>query len=221
MMKDGECMKLKGAIFDMDGTLIDSMPVWDGMGSEFLRQKGCIPEAGLDAKIGEMSMSQSAEYFIKNYRLGESVDEIIDQLNNRIAWHYRVSIPLKPGVERFLERLRKSRVKMCVATATDISLASPALKRLGIIDYFEDIITCNQLGIAKDDPAFFLETLKRIDTPIAETMVFEDALYAIKSAKAAGFTVAGVYDSSMEADSKKIASLADIYLNSYDEWEME
>ena len=110
---------------------------------------------------------------------------------------------------------------MCVATATDISLASPALKRLGIIDYFEDIITCNQLGIAKDDPAFFLETLKRIDTPIAETMVFEDALYAIKSAKAAGFTVAGVYDSSMEADSKKIASLADIYLNSYDEWEME
>jgi beta-phosphoglucomutase-like phosphatase (HAD superfamily) len=110
---------------------------------------------------------------------------------------------------------------MCVATATDIRLAEAALKRLDIIDYFEDIITCGETGMGKDNPEFFLNALKVIATPISETVVFEDALYAIRSAKSAGFLVAGIYDESSSDDADEIKSLVDFYLNSYDQWKTD
>jgi HAD superfamily hydrolase (TIGR01509 family) len=213
-------MKFKGAIFDMDGTLLDSMPVWFDIGSEFLRQNDYIPQEDLNKRIKSMSLEQSAEYLIKEYHINESVNEIIGRFNKQLERHYKASIPLKPGVEQLLKRLRKNKIKMCVATATDIRLAEAALKRLDIIDYFEDIITCGETGMGKDNPEFFLNALKIIATSISETIVFEDALYAIRSAKSAGFLVAGIYDESAFDDADEIKSLVDLYLNSYDQWKM-
>lgn len=214
-------MKLKGAIFDMDGTLLDSMPVWYEIGSEVLKQKGLTPAMNLNEIIKPMTTLESAQYLKKEYQMNESVNEIIDDFNKLLERHYNESIPLKPGVEKFLRRLKEKNIKMCVATATDIHLTKIALKRLDIIDYFEDIITCNQVGMGKNNPEFFLKALKLVNTPISETVVFEDALYAIKSAKEAGFPVAGVHDPSAYDEAKEIKDTVDWYLNSYDEWEMD
>lgn len=213
-------MNFSGAIFDMDGTLIDSMPLWYDIGSQFLRQKGYIPRQDLNEVLVPMSVKDSAEYLIKEYHVSQSSDEIISGFNELMEQNYIESIPLKPGVELFLKRLKERNVKMCVATATDVHLAEPALKRLGIMDYFEGIITCSQAGIGKTDPEFYYKALKLINTPVSETLVFEDALHAIKSAKKAGFLVAGVYDKSAWKEKEEISFLVDCYLNSYDEWEM-
>lgn len=214
-------MNLKGAIFDMDGTLLDSMPVWYDIGSELLRKRGVRPNPDLDRTLKPMTLEEAARYLISEYQLHEKEKDIIDDINNLLRSHYAETIPLKPGVKKFLGRLRNSGVRMCVATATDIELTRSALKRLGVIDYFEDILTCGQAGMGKDNPVFFFRALELIHTAVAETAVFEDSLYAIRTAKAAGFFIAGVYDESAREDADEITALADIYLKDYDDWEMQ
>ena len=107
---------------------------------------------------------------------------------------------------------------MCIATATDYSLAEAALKRLRIDKFFDFILTCSEAEVGKDNPDFFLTALKLLKTSKQETIVFEDALYAIKSAKAAGLHVAAVYDKSADEEQEEIKSIADIYLISFEDW---
>ena len=133
---------------------------------------------------------------------------------------YRLKVPLKTAVLPFLNRLYINNVRMCIATATEQNLAKAALYRLSAAKFFEFILTCSEAGMGKDTPEFFLKALELLNTPIHQTIVFEDALHAIKSAKAAGFPVAAVYDKSSYEDQKEMISIADIYLNSFEDWEM-
>lgn len=213
-------MKIKGAIFDLDGTLIDSMHFWDDLGAEYLRQKGIIPPNNINEVLKALSLEQSARYLKETYSITENEDEIKAEIINLIENQYRYSFPLKPYVATFLSRLYEKRVKMCIATATDRELATAALKRLGIAGYFDFILTCTEAGIGKNDPRFFLKALEMLKTPKSETIVFEDALHAIKSAKLAGLYVVAVYDKSSDGDKTEIKSAADIYINSFEDWEM-
>jgi HAD superfamily hydrolase (TIGR01509 family) len=131
-----------------------------------------------------------------------------------------LKIPLKTAVLPFLDRLYRNNVKMCIATATERELAKAALERLSAAKYFDFILTCTEAGMGKDTPEFFLKALELLNTPRHETIVFEDALHAIKSAKAAGFLVVAVYDKSSYEEQEEIKSIADIYLNSFEDWEM-
>lgn len=213
-------MKIKGAIFDLDGTLIDSMHFWDDLGAEYLRQKGIIPPKNINEVLKTLSLEQSIRYFKEAYSINESEDEIKKEIIEMIENQYRYKVPLKPFVAPFLNKLYEKRVRMCIATATDYKLAMAALERLGISKYFEFILTCYEAGVGKDNPQFFLKALEMLKTSKTETIVFEDALHAIKSAKTAGFFVAAVYDKSSDEDKEVIKSTADIYLNSFEDWEM-
>jgi len=209
-------MKFKGAIFDLDGTLLDSMHFWNDLGAEYLRHKGIIPPNNINEVLRTLSLEQSIRYFQEVYFIKGSENEIKKEIIGLIENQYRLKVPLKPSVIPFLDKLYNSNVKMCIATATDYNLALAAMERLYIAKYFEFIFTCTQAGLGKDNPEFFLKTLEMLKTSKCETIVFEDSLHAIKSAKAADFFVAAVYDESSEEDKEEIISIADIYLNSFE-----
>jgi len=213
-------MKFKGAIFDLDGTLLDSMPFWENLGSEYLKAKGINPPKNINEILKTMSLNQAAEYLKKEYFISGSEDEIIKEFIGLIESQYRLKVPLKTAVLPFLHRLYKENVRMCIATATDHELAKAALDRLNAAKYFDFIFTCSESGMGKDTPEFFLKALELLDTTIHETIVFEDALHAIKSAKAAGLSVVAVYDKSSCKEQKEIKSIANFYLNSFEDWEM-
>lgn len=213
-------MNFKGAIFDLDGTLLDSMPFWETLGSEYLKAKGIIPRENVDRTLKTMSLQQGARYLKREFSIPGSEDEIIDEIVAMIEDIYLSKVPLKAGALPLLERLYEEKVRMCIATATENSLAKAALERLGALRYFDFILTCFDTGMGKDRPEFFLKALELLNTPKEETIVFEDALYAIKSAKAAGLSVVTVYDESFHEEREEIRVISDFYLDSLEDWEM-
>ena len=214
-------MKFEGAIFDLDGTLLDSMPIWRNLGKEYLRSKGIskTPE-NLNEILKPMSLMQSAQYFKAEFNINESQEEIIVGINALINRQYCKEVPLKPFVKPFLQKLQSAGVKMCVATALDKFLSIAALERLGIDHYFSSILTCTELGLGKDNPEFFIKAQESLGTPVDKTIIFEDSLHAVMNAKRAGLFVVGVYDESANEDIDKIKNYSDLYLYSFDEWEM-
>ena len=158
-----------------------------------------------------MSLHQAARYYQTEYGVTQSIDEIMDGVNAMLERYYRFEVPLKPGVAELLERLRQDGVKLCIATATDRHLVEAALDRCGVLSCFGAIFTCNEVGHGKDEPDIFEEALRFLGTEKAETVVFDDALYAVRTAKEAGFPVAAVYDSH-ERSQAEVRARSDLYL---------
>lgn len=211
-------MKIEGVIFDLDGTLLDSMYIWDTIGSDYLISCGITPEQNLNEKFKKMSIVQAAQYYKDVYMLADSIDDIIDGVNHMIEHLYTSEVKVKPGVKDLLYKMNENNIKMCVATATDRYMVEAALKSNGIDKYFSGIFTCTEVGFGKDSPEIFEKALETLRTPKSKTIIFEDALHAIETAKSAGFKVIGVYDDSSENESKKIIRLCDDYITSYKEW---
>ncbi len=204
-------MELKGAIFDMDGTLLDSMPLWYSRGSDFLRENGFKPEPDIDRKFKAMSLRQSAEYFQQVCGVPGTVEEICARINRCGEKGYRTVLP-KPGVRELLEELCHRGVRMCVATATERYLVEGVLERTGLLDYFQFIITCGEVGAGKSEPLIFDKALERLGTAKENTVIFEDALHAIQTAKASGYTVCGVEDASYLDVVEELQRLCDFYV---------
>ena len=206
--------KYKGAIFDIDGTLLDSMPIWDNVAVIYLESRGVKPRPGLNDELLKLGGHEIPQYFRVEYGIKESVDEIKHAIQSLLEDFYHNAAPLKDGVISLLEELSSDGVKMCVATATDRYLIKPALERCGIIDFFERIFTCGEEKTSKNNPDIYIRAAKFLGTGISDTIVFEDALYAIKSAKKAGFAVAGVYDLAFLENQDEIKGICDYYFES-------
>lgn len=211
-------MALKGAIFDLDGTLLDSMPIWDTLGERYLLARGKIPRPGLRADLATLSMTQTAQYLISQYGISDPVGTIIADINEMVSDFYLHRAPLKRGAAQFLARLRGRGVRLCVATATDRPLVEGALRRLGVLDAFTRIFTCTEVRAGKDRPDIYFCALEHLGVAQEDALVFEDALHAIETAKAAGFRVAAVQDASMEKNEARIRALSDVYLIDYADW---
>ena len=210
-------MQIEGIIFDLDGTLLDSMKIWDSIGEDYLLSLGIKPRENLKEVFKDMSLIQSAQYYQQYYHVNKTTDEIIDGINKLIEDFYINKVQLKKGARAFLEELSRKNIKMIIATATDKYLVDAALLRLEIREYFIDILTCNEVGHGKDEPVIFEKALRRLNTNKLRTVVFEDAVYAIKTAKEAGFIVSGVYDES--EDQKLVKELSDFYIKEYKKME--
>ena len=202
---------IKGAIFDLDGTIIDSMFIWDTIGEEYLRSLGMVPKENLAEVFKTFTLTQAAEYYRNHYGIKFSADEIVDDINNMVAEIYRTKVTLKTGVGDFLKRLQSAGVKMCIATITDRTIVEDTLKRLNVLEYFSEIFTCAEVGYNKETPEIYRQALNHLGTPKAETIVFEDALHAINTAKDDEFKVAAVYDSH-EPRQEKIKEISDYYI---------
>ena len=204
-------MRIRGAIFDVDGTLLDSMFIWDTIGETYLRSIGYQPKENLNETFKNMSLRQAARYYQTEYGVTQSIDEIMDGVNAMLERYYRFEVPLKPGVAELLERLRQDGVRLCIATATDRHLVEAGLDRCGVLSCFGEIFTCNEVGHGKDEPDIFEAALRFLGTRREETLVFDDALYAVRTAKEAGFLVAAVYDSH-ERSQAEVRARSDLYL---------
>lgn len=203
-------MDKKFVIFDMDGTLVDSMGCWTQLAEEYLHRKGIssISEE-VREKIKAMTIPESANLFMEEYHLPCSVQTVCDEMNALMESHYRCDIPLKPGVSDFLEMLHRQGVQMCVASATSAPLVEACLKRLGVSDYFEFLLSCEEVGAGKNSPDVYHQACGKLGACPADTAVYEDAVYAAKTAKEAGFYVVGVYEDSDKAHWNELVQLAD------------
>lgn len=202
-------MDKRFCIFDMDGTLVDSMPIWKSLGRDYLEARGCRPTPAQLAAMGPMTMLEGARYMMDTFGVEGPPEHIIDEMHAVMEGHYRTDIPLKPGIEVYLDRLKGEGARLCVATATAEPLARACLERLGVVKYFDFILSCETVGAGKTRPDVYLEAARRLGGCPADTAVFEDALYAAQTAKEAGFYVVGIPEASYENDWPALEELAD------------
>ena len=198
------------AIFDLDGTLVDSMQYWEGLALEFLKQKGMdhiSPE--MMKHIQSMTLSESATVLVREYHLNQTPKSVIDEMTAMMNCHYCDDIPLKPNVEHYLYQLHKKGVKMCVASSTPLCLIEACLKRLDVLSYFEFLLSCEQVGAGKTQPTIYHQAAKQLGSVASEIAVYEDALFAIKTAKTAGYYVIGVYENTSKQDWNEIVRWTD------------
>ena len=211
-------MRLQSAIFDMDGVLVDSMSVWNNATAALLRARGIEPDAATQEKIMSLTLRQGLAYCREAYSLPLTVDELMEHVSAYMEDFYTHHVELKPGVKKFLSLLKMEGVWMYIATNTDRRLVDIALKRTGIDGYFRGIVTCAEVGVGKRDSAEVYERcMRRLQSNKKDTVIFEDALHAIRTAKAAGFRVCAVYDAPAEDKQAEIRAISDYYIRSFEE----
>ena len=210
-------MNKQFCIFDMDGTIADSMGHWKNIEREFLMEKGIQEDVDEVLKeIQHMTIPAAMEYFITRFGFSGTVETLTDEFNALMAEHYRNDIDIKPGAKAYLDKLRAQGAKMCIASATSTPLVKIALEHMGITDYFEFVLSCVDVGQSKDRPDVFLEAARRLGGAPEECAVFEDSLVASTSAKQAGFYVVGIYDKYSPHNWPAICQLADELI---EDWE--
>lgn len=211
---------IKGVIFDVDGVLLNSMPVWENLGELYLNRLGLTAEKGLGELLFTLSLEEGADYLISHYGLDLSAEQIVEGLNWEVKDFYEEKVPLKEGVRLYLNEFRERKIPMTIATSGNRKNAEAALKRLRVLQYFQGVFTCSEIGSSKSQPDIYLAAALQMDTDPSETWVFEDAYHAIRTAKAAGFKTAAVYDKSNDKDLANIWNTADIYLPEFTDFEL-
>lgn len=206
--------QVEGVIFDMDGTLIDSMSMWENIASDYLTKKGYQPKSNLGSVLKSMSLLQGTEYVIKTYSMKESMKEILDGINELAIEKYEKELEPKEGAVELVQSLAKRGVVMCVATASDSKLARLCLERIGVLKLLKGVYTCGEIGVGKDSPKLFEYALEQLGTKKEATYIFEDSLYAVETAKKAGFPVVAIYDEASKEDEIRIKEKANVYINS-------
>lgn len=209
---------IKGVIFDIDGVLLDSMGIWDDLGARYLRSLGKIPEERLNKILFSMSMEQGAEYLNEHYGLNKSVKETVDGIGRMLEDYYFYEVLLKPGAKEILEFLKSKSIKIAAATSSPRTHIEKALSRNGLLGYIDKIYTTGEVGVSKHSPDIYNLAADFLKTKSEETLVFEDSLYALKTAKEAGYVTVGVFDEKGESNQAELENQADLYLKKLDDF---
>lgn len=204
------------AIFDMDGTLLDSLPYWDRLTIDYLAELGVVASQEVNEKMASMSFEEGSVYLKQEYALKDDVETISQGLKDRIAGQYASEIPLRVGAFELLKSLKAKGVHMCVATASSAELAKLAFERLGLIDSFEFVVDCNMVGAGKTSPDIYYLAAEKFGCQPPACAVFEDGAFAVETAKKAGFLTVGVYEPSQQ-NQDVIRKYADLYVKELSE----
>ena len=211
-------MIITGAIFDLDGTLVDSMPMWHNFAGFYLDKYGMKPDDYLLQNAKDMSFEERAEYINAHYAIGKTPEEILSDMWDTAGDAYANTIPIKHDVKPFLFALRCKGVRMCIATASPGEWAKAVLKRLNIDHYFSVILSCYDLKTSKSEPVIYDRAFDILGTDRETTYIFEDSVNCIRTAKAAGYRVVGVKDEMSLPDEDEIKRLSDIYIKDFDDF---
>lgn len=208
---------IKGIIFDVDGVILDSMPNWEEIGEKYLKSLGKKGKPGLRQILFPMSLEQAADYLIREYELPKTSLQVVAEVNEMIKKFYADEVELKPGVKAYLDCFRRAGVPLVIATSSGKENVTAALNRLLILDDFQAILTCSEVGKGKDSPDIYLQAAKILGTKPEETWVFEDSCHALLTAKRAGFRTVAVYDRANKDDLETLKKESDLFLQEYSE----
>lgn len=200
---------IKGIIFDLDGTLIDSMGVWYGVDRKFLAENNVVPPENISEIMKTLSIDKAAEFFVNEFKLNCTTEYVIKRIEKMVADEYMYNIQLKEGVIELLDYLDSKDIPYCIATATYKMLAQAVLKRCGIYDRFKFILTGEDIKTGKTSPDIYFECSEKLGFSPDETMIIEDSLHCVKTAVSAGFYTIAVYDNAAENEWNEICRLAD------------
>ena len=191
-------MKIKGAIFDMDGTLINSLicwkDIWAAVADKYLDGEEGFPGLEIDKKLRTMTLLEGMEMLHEVRGIGKDGRELWEFCNELIADFYRNKVEMKSGAMEFLKYLHEGGVKMCIASASALDMVEIAVERCELGKYIPKLISSCDYGCGKDKPDVYLGALEYLGTSVEETWVFEDSLVALKTAKGIGMPVVGIYD---------------------------
>ncbi len=189
---------MKAAIFDMDGTLINSLIFWDHlwktMGEKYLGDPSFRPDDTTDRECRTLTVDKAMDLVYERFGIGSSGKELTDLAVELIIVFYREVVEAKPGALEFLQYLKEKGVKMAVATASNGDLVQLAMERCGLKPYLDMVVSCADVGKGKDQPDVFLLTLEKLGTTAEETWMFEDSYVALQTAKRIGMPTVGIFD---------------------------
>lgn len=214
-------MKVKGIIFDIDGTILDTMHIWIDAGARYLASLGIEAEEGLGEILFKMTVAMGSEYLKEKYNLPYECDEISEGINEGMRNFYRTEADFKPGAKELLDKCIELGIPMTVATSTNRDCIEPAMRRLGIWDCFDEIFCCAEHDTSKNEPMIFYKAMESMGTKPEETMLFEDGLYSIKTAAKEGIVTVGVYDKQSDSEQDEMKEIVDIYLKDLVDFDIE
>lgn len=206
---------IKYAVFDLDGTLFDSMWLWKQIDYEYLSKRGIQVPSDYMKCINHMSIMDTALYSIERFNLKDTPEQLIAEWLDMAKQAYLYKIKLKPFVCEFLDKLKLQNVGMSVATSLSKELALPALERTGILHYFDNVVNCEQVKKGKGFPDIYLKAISHTNYNARDCVVFEDILQGVKGAKLGEFYVCGVFDEESKIDHSEMKSIANLFINSF------
>ncbi len=208
---------MKGAIFDVDGTLLDSMGIWYNITARFFEKHGLTLTDEKAEEYKEMTLEESLPQIRKEFNLNVTDEQIMSEFKGMIADEYANRVQLKAGVHEYLKKLHDNGVKIAVATSGYEGLCKAAFTRLGIIDYIDAYAFSCEVGCNKGNPDVYLLAAKRIGVKPGECTVYEDIVLGAQSAKKAGFYVVTVYDDTNSYETDKLKACSDMYITDWKE----
>ncbi len=212
IMKEFKC-----AIFDLDGTLLDSTDVWTQIDIEFFAKRGMTLPEGYSKAIAPMGFEKAAVYTIETYGFPETPQEVVKEWQLMSHQKFSKEVPLKPGAEKYLNHLKKNGVTLCIATASQEDMFLPALKNNNILHLFDSITTIKEVKRGKGFPDIYLKAAQKSNFEVKDCVVFEDLYDGVKGAKDGGFYTVAVYDEGSQKDIKKIEKLSDKFILNFQE----
>lgn len=207
--------KKKNFIFDLDGTLIDSMWVWDNLLVDFLNRHNYETPPELLREVAYMSLEQSSKRVCELFELPMSPKDVNREWTEMIYDGYAKEIKTKPGAAEYLENLKREGKTVALATANSKELTEACLKNNGIMEYFDVLTFADEVGEGKSSPLIYTETLSRVNGVPDESVLFEDILQAYKTAKMIPLDVVIVEDRSAEGDKSDLMKSADLYIKDF------
>jgi len=212
-------MDFRYAIFDMDGTLLDSMPGWASLGPTLLRRHGLEPPEDLRGMVKSLTAGQAAQQvYVERFHIADTAQQVLEEVDRIMLEFYRTRAPLKPGAGAYLDFLAGRGVKMYIATSTDAHLARAALEHAGIAHHFSGILTSAEVGGNKaTSPEIFEQAMARMGGSKADTVIFEDSFYAVRTAAAAGFRCIGIADADSTRSREGMRELCERFVFSFEE----
>ena len=209
---------IKAAIFDYDGTVVDSMPMWSQASSNYVRSLGREPGPNLDDQIKRLGLEEGAEVFRSEYGAVGTTEEIVEAVLNGVRNNYKNEIEPKEGIIEVLEDLKAAGIKMVVATASARDMIEICNAKHGLDKYFDAVFTCVEVGANKRKPDIYHAAAEFMGAKPEETLVFEDVRHAALTASEAGYPVVGIYDDVSFLDKDDIYAASSIYLEDYSQW---
>lgn len=206
---------IKAAIFDLDGTLVDSLWVWQQIDTKFLKKHGYISPANLITEICHLSFIDTAKYFKERFNISDSIEDIMAEWNSMAFDEYSNNVFLKEGAKDFLDKLRLNNIKIGLATSNSPLLLEVVLKNNGIYEYFDTITTTSEVTRGKDHPDVYLLSSQKMNVDPSECIVFEDILAAVKGAKKANMKVYAIKDIHSASEEDTIRNTCDTYIESF------